>query len=300
MAWSFSDCTKWTVCLISLHHSNHCLLLPGCVRVEANALCVFVMVPKIRWSLFYLSQNLHRSKQNTGRTTRMSLPGFPHPFRNPLRAGQVLLMNLEPSLLRLGAFPNHSLPLPLWPGACCLQIAVDIVYLVSNLSERGGQNKTSSDDIRPPLGKKNPFCLWRWSAKTQNQGVDIMFVHSERHWPLHCLLDLQGKRQAGSQTPRPGEPSLIICPSTVLSVLWQASEDGCKTLLCQLLWFPLKKAGKLFMGDISELPLLHFIKCLSLNNAVAILFLLSANYIETRLMIGFDFQLCETWLQICT
>lgn len=172
MAWMLSDYTRWTVCLISLHDSNHSLLLPGHVRVDANAPCVFVIVSKIRWSLFYLSQNLHRSKQNTGKTTHISLPRFPHHFRHALHEGQGLLMRLESSLLCMAFFPEHSLPLPLRPGACCLQIAVDIVYLVSDLSEEGKQNKISSYDIRPSLSNKNPFCLWRWSAEVQNLRIE--------------------------------------------------------------------------------------------------------------------------------
>lgn len=140
MAWMLSDCIRWMVCLISLHDSNHSLLLPGHVRVDANAPCVLVMVSKITWSSFYLSQNLHRSKQNTGKTTHISLPRFPHYFRHALHEDQGLLMRLGSSLLRMGFFPDHSLLLPLHPGACCLQIAVDIVYLVSDLSEEGEQN----------------------------------------------------------------------------------------------------------------------------------------------------------------
>ena len=164
MARRLSDCTRWMVCLISLHYSSHSLLLPGCVRVEANAPGVFVIVSKIRWALFYLSQNLRWSKQNIRRTTRICLPRFPHHFRHPLPEVQSLLMRLRSSLLCVGSFADHGLPLPLRPGACCLQIAVDIVYLVSDFSEEGKQNKTSSDDIRPPLREKNPFCLWRWST----------------------------------------------------------------------------------------------------------------------------------------
>lgn len=63
---------------------------------------------------------------------------------------------------------------------------------------------------------------------------------------------------------------------------------------------PLEEARKLFTGDISELQLLDFINCLSLNNVVAISLLLSASCTEIRLLIGFHFQLCATWLQTCT
>lgn len=51
---------------------------------------------------------------------------------------------------------------------------------------------------------------------------------------------------------------------------------------------------------IFQLPLICFIKCLSLNNAVAVSSVLSDSYMETRLMIVFDFQLCETWHQSST
>lgn len=201
------------MCLSSLHHSNHSLLLPGHVRVEANTPCVFVIVPKIRWSLFYLSKNLHRSKQNIRRTTRIFLPGFPHHFRHPLREGQGLLTRLGSSLLRVGSFPDRSLPLPLQPGACCLQIAVDIVYLVSDLSEEGKQNKMSSNDIRLSLRKKNPFCLWRWSVGMQDLRVDIVLVHSKQHRPLHVYLASREAARLGLRLQgqdKPGWP--LISP----------------------------------------------------------------------------------------
>lgn len=158
---------------------------------------------------------------------------------------------------------------------------------------------------RPPLRNKNPFCLWRWSAEEQNLRIDIFFAHSKQHQPIHCLLVPEGSRLAGSRPPRSGEPvwpfflplSFQSCDSRFTG-RYKLCEDWCKTLLCKLLWFPLEESGKLFMDDISELLLIHFIRCLSLNNVTAISLLLWASCMEIRLMIGFDFQLCGTWLQV--
>lgn len=65
-------------------------------------------------------------------------------------------MMLRSFLLRFDLSPDHSFPLPLWPGAHCLQIAVDVVYLVSDLSEESKQKKPS-ENIRSLLREKNPF-----------------------------------------------------------------------------------------------------------------------------------------------
>lgn len=68
-------------------------------------------------------------------------------------------MMLRSFLLRFDLSPDHSFPLPLWPGAHCLQIAVDVVYLVSDLSEESKQKKPS-DNIRALLRKRkilSPF-----------------------------------------------------------------------------------------------------------------------------------------------
>lgn len=53
-------------------------------------------------------------------------------------------------------------------------------------------------------------------------------------------------------------------------------------------------------SERSELLLICPIRCLSLNNVPAISLLSSACCRENGLKMGFDFQLCETWLQTGT